>query len=497
MSEDKKKTRTLTLLILFLPLALFCGCKKSPTVPQIDDASRPVIWLSRFEMAFTASVSGGNPASQILKIKNAGSGTLEYTLEADADWVSLSPAAGTSTGQEVEHTVSVDKNELDSKEENQIAAITILSSQAFNNPQQVRVNLHLSKDSPPRIWVGSRELTFNAREGGTDPPTQNLKIKNEGNGILEYELSANPAWLSINPQTGSTQGALRQHKVRVDITGLSPGSYKGKIQVRSPKASNSPQTVEVTLTIGKEVPPAMGLSTKNLSFGAVRGGSDPAPKTFTVRNTGGGTLRYSIDWDANWLSVDPASGQSGGESKGHSVSVDAAGLSEGSYPAVISIFDQHASNTPQHIQVTLNVTSPSTDNRISLSCSPGSGKTGTIVSFPVSIAGNISEITVFGLDLTFDTSIFAFHSVSRGSLTGSWTAVDGNETDAGTIKTGGFAGMADPIPISSTGSIVIVKLKVISTASADRLTSVTIKNYIDDIQSMTPSSTSASFTYLK
>ena len=75
--------------------------------------------------------------------------------------------------------------------------------------------------------------------------------------------------------------------------------------------------------------------------------------------------------------------------------------------------------------------------------------------------------------------------------------MDGNEITAGTVKIGGFAGSADPIPVSSVGSIVIVKLRVISTSSINRQTQVWIKNYIDDIQGMTPSSKATTFTYIK
>jgi hypothetical protein len=120
-----------------------------------------------------------------------------------------------------------------------------------------------------------------------------------------------------------------------------------------------------------------------------------------------------------------------------------------------------------------------------------------IVSFPVRIVGNSKAITVFGFDLTFDPGIFAYHSIAKGSLTSGWTAVDGNEISAGTVKIGGFAGTSNPIPLWSTGTIAIVKLKVISTASSDQSSVVWIKNYIDDIQGMTPSSASTTFNYLK
>jgi hypothetical protein len=497
MYADNTPFRVLWVLVLISSLTFVCSCKKSPTAPQIEDTSRPVIWLNQYALSFSTSDTGGNPASQSLLIKNTGPGTLEYTIESDADWATVSPAAGSSTGQEIAHTVSVNKAGLAPGEEAHTAALTITCSQAYNNPQKVELSFRITKGTPPKIWLESQKFTFNAQEGGPDPSEQDLRIKNEGEGTLHYELSTNVPWISMNPLSGSTAGAMKVHKITAHAAGLAAGTHSGKIAIRDTNATNSPQFVDVTLKIDKDQPPEIGLSSKSLAFVAVQGGSDPSPKSFSVWNTGGGTLKYTVDCDAVWLSVTPLTGQSGGAQRNHSVFVDIAGLGAGSYHGAIAVSDPGASNTPQKINVSLEITSPPTDNAISLSCSPASAKTGTIVSFPVKIRGNLTKISVFGLDMTFDSSIFQFHSTVKGSLTGGWAAVDGNEISPGTIKIGGFAGSASAIPAGSEGTIVIVKLKVISTASANKQTKVWIQNYIDDIQGLTPSSTSTNFTYLK
>jgi len=104
--------------------------------------------------------------------------------------------------------------------------------------------------------------------------------------------------------------------------------------------------------------------------------------------------------------------------------------------------------------VTLDITSAPSDNEISISCSPSSGGTDTIVSIPITIKGNIKEIEAFGLELTYDTSMFQFQGVSKGSLTGSWAYVDGND-NSGTVIIGGIKGSASSIPVGSEGTIAI------------------------------------------
>jgi len=495
MFLDKITRILLVISLLFLSSSLCC--KKAPTSPEVDDVTRPVIWLSSFEMSFTASVTGGNPSSQILKVKNAGPNTLDYSLEVEANWLSVSPTSSTSTGQTIDHTVSVDKTELTAQDDNYSAKIIVKCSQAYNNPQQVNVSLQITKEPPPIIWVDTQQLTFNAQEGGLNPPFQNIKIKNNGEGSLHYELSTDTNWLSVNPQSGTSQGAIQTHKVSIDISGLNTGTYNAKVIITDSNASNSPQQVSVTLNIDKNLPPKIWMSPKNFTFTAIDGGTNPSSKSLSIRNDGCGTLKYSIDWNASWLSVNPDSGQSYGDTNKHTVSVDAGGLSTGIYKGTITITDPKASNSPQIVNVTLELDSPPTDNKISVSCNPSSGGTNTIVSISILIKGNLQDITVFGLDMTFDPNIFQFQSVGKGTLTGNWAAVDGNEISSGTLKIGGFAGSASPISKGSTGSIAIVKLKVISTASSNKQTQICIKNYIDHISGMSPSTTCTTFTYQK
>ena len=100
--------RILAVLLAFLPLFAL-SCKKSPTMPNVDELKRPVIWLNTFELAFTAYESGGNPEGKAFQIKNSGQNTLQYTISDDADWLSVEPSSGSSSGQLVSHTILINK----------------------------------------------------------------------------------------------------------------------------------------------------------------------------------------------------------------------------------------------------------------------------------------------------------------------------------------------------------------------------------------------------
>jgi len=257
------------------------------------------------------------------------------------------------------------------------------------------------------------------------------------------------------------------------------------------KTPTSPDVEDVTN-------PAIWVNVSSMSFTATMGGTNPSSKTLQVKNTSAGTLNYTISDDADWLSVSPTGGSSTDSINEHTVSADISGLSEGNYSGTISITDSNAANSPQTVSVTLKISGPPADNEISISCDPSSGGTGTIVTIPVKIKGNIQEIKAFGLELTYDTTMFEYQSVSKGDLTGDWTAVDGNQISSGSARIGGFAGAADPIPKGSNEIIAIVKLKVTcSGCYSGQQSQICIQNYTDDIGGMTSDPSCATFTYNK
>jgi len=100
---------------------------------------------------------------------------------------------------------------------------------------------------------------------------------------------------------------------------------------------------------------AIALSPEKFNFAATEGGSNPADQTLGIYNSGDGTLNWSISDDADWLSLNPTSGSSTGETDNIALSVDTAGLSANTYTATITITAPGAANSPQTMPVTLTV----------------------------------------------------------------------------------------------------------------------------------------------
>jgi len=344
-----KRTAQFILILLALLVIFQTGCKKNPMSPEMEDFTRPVIWIDAFEMSFTASEGGANSPSQILMIKNSGINTLTYSISDDADWLNISPPNGSSTGQIIEHLVSIDQSGLAAQDDNYTAVIAITSPESYNNPQKVNVSLAISKSVLPQ----------------QDDP-------DDGD----------------DPSPGDDPSAL------------------------SASCSGSPSSGVVPLDV-----------------------------SFTGNATGG-TAPYSYSWNFG----DGASSTAQNPSHAYTQA--------GTYTATLTVTDSKTSKATASTEVYASASAPpppATGNKIEVKCNPSSASVDTIVNVPISITGNENEIKVFGLELTFDPNMFEFQSVEKGSLTGSWAAVAGNETTSGTLKIGGFLGAGTSIPTGSDG----------------------------------------------
>lgn len=98
--------------------------------------------------------------------------------------------------------------------------------------------------------------------------------------------------------------------------------------------------------------PEIALNRSGLTFGASTSGGVSGTQTFSISNSGAGTLNWSVSDTQSWLSASPGSGSGTGSV---SVSVDANGLSSGTYNGDLQISASGASNSPATVSVTLNV----------------------------------------------------------------------------------------------------------------------------------------------
>lgn len=332
-------------------------------VPQIIPVSlavtdlAPAIELST--AALGASVETGKlPSATGFAVRNAGGGTLGYSISSSASWLTVTPASGTSTGESDAIGVSFATASL--RAGTYPATLTV-SGPAGVAPKTIAVSVTV-KDPAPSLAVSTTSLAATAQKG-QKAPAASFTIRNAGGGTLQYAVSAGASWLSLSPASGTSTGESDAIAVGYATAGLAPGSYSDVITVSGIGVAT--RTIAVSLTVSPGTP-VLELSTASLDVVATPG-RDPASQSFTVRNAGEGTLDYAVSADQSWVTVSPTRGTSTGEADPLTLRFSTTGLQPGTQRAVVTV--SATGLPPKTITVSLRLVA-----RVARSDSNGDGR---------------------------------------------------------------------------------------------------------------------------
>jgi uncharacterized protein (TIGR03437 family) len=199
-------------------------------------------------LVFNYNIGTTVPPAQAISIgsSNPNSGVTFNASTSGQLWLSATLGSGTlgaATPGSV--NVSVNPNGLVAGTYNGAVAITAAS--ATNSPLTVPVTLTVT-GVPPTISATPASLAFNYSVGGSVVPAQTISVgsSNPTSGVSFSASTSGGSWLSASPGSGTTPGSV---SVSVNPSGLTAGTYKGAVNLVASGASNSPQAVNVTLTI--------------------------------------------------------------------------------------------------------------------------------------------------------------------------------------------------------------------------------------------------------
>ncbi|MBW8001314.1 MAG: hypothetical protein FVQ80_04760 [Planctomycetes bacterium] len=153
-----------------------CAFNNPQTVNVSLFVQGPEITLSSTSFEFVAGIGAKNPAIQTLGISNSGSVILNWIASEPCNWLSVSPATGSSTGEIDITTLSVDISGLAPGDHS--CTLTISDPCASNNPQTVSVTLHIMDTSlPVSLYYDAQTYAYawaqNPMSGGIDTDTDN------------------------------------------------------------------------------------------------------------------------------------------------------------------------------------------------------------------------------------------------------------------------------------------------------------------------------------
>jgi len=290
---------------------------------RVSVVAPPVLTCSTSSIDF-GSVESDYTGPRTFQVWNSGGGTLSYSLAPDASWLSLSSTSGECTSEYDDITVYIDTSELD--EGSSESATIDISSNGGTCSILVSVNVV----SPPILTCSPFSINFGeVLSGYRDSYT--FEVWNSGGGTLYYSLSEAASWLSLSSTSGTSTGEHDDITFYIDTSGLSVG-----LRVATISISSNGETCSISVSVSVVAPPILICSPSSIDFGSHLPGF-LGSKTFSVWNSGGGTLYYSLSDDASWLWLDPTSGISTGEYDVITVYADTSKLFSGPLVATIDI----------------------------------------------------------------------------------------------------------------------------------------------------------------
>lgn len=290
--------------------------------------------------------TGGDPATNQPLVISSSDSSLIVTgtpsTETGGSWLSITGGGNVSPA-----TFSLSVNTSGLRPGTYHGSVTFHAQGAENT---VTLPVTLVVAAAPSLRASPSQLQLAYQIGAIPPSTASVEVASTGTplsfGATASTDSGGP-WLAVS-SGGTTRSLLT---VTLVPGGLEPGTYTGKIEIASTGAGNSPLLIPVTLTVTTSL--ALGSAPNSLHFSAQAGAGQPSEQA--VRITSSGTpvpITYSTTTGARWLTVTGA----GPAPADLVVSVSTAGLTAGSYSALILVQSTLAANNPLEIPVTLDIT---------------------------------------------------------------------------------------------------------------------------------------------
>lgn len=165
-------------------------------------------------------------------------------------------------------------------------------------------------------------------------------------GIADWMVVEKPSWLQLSQSSGTLSGKKTEIKLTANSSGLQPGNYYGELEFMSATAGFASVTVSMTV----DAHPVIQLNNQELDFL-----TDKELLTFTIKNTGTGSLNWEIANEEAWLTLSEASGSlSANALKEIQVNVDRKNLQVGTKNASLTI-TSNADNGNVLLPVTMEV----------------------------------------------------------------------------------------------------------------------------------------------
>ena len=315
---------------------------------QADADEPPQLSVQPSRLSFSY-VQVSPATTKNLSVLNSGGGSMGFEVDvatqSGGPWLMVSPTAGETTAAERSMlNVTVDPALL--APGTYFGEIQI-ASPATQQSMTVPVAMTISRRSQ-LLRLSQSGLAFTAVVGAGAAPVQNLRVFNDGLGMMPWDIRSETLsggdWLAVGPSTGASEPSI---PATVDVTirsqGLPPGAYYALLEVASPDAANSPQFTTVVLNqLEGDQDPGAIVDPRGLIFASTPTSPAPPAQSFRISNLTNGpigfTLRGLTLTGDDWLAPTTTDGiVSPGEPANIGVEVQTEGLDAGIYRGLLNL----------------------------------------------------------------------------------------------------------------------------------------------------------------
>lgn len=218
------------------------GAEGSPARVDVTlNVFQPGLAVAPAAVRDSANVGDPTPRTTTLSVGNSGGGTITWTASKSRPWVTLSQAAGSAPPAD---SVIVTLSPAGMPAGIYRDTIVFLSPEATNDPVKVPVQLDVVR---PVLSVKPSAISDAVLFGDTTKQDHSLAITNSARGEFSWSATKDADWITLSAAAGTDGDTIT---VTLDPAGLVSGTYRGHIVVTAPGAAGSPETVDVTLTVG-------------------------------------------------------------------------------------------------------------------------------------------------------------------------------------------------------------------------------------------------------
>lgn len=325
------------------------------TVPiQINSSTTPgSLVVIPTSLSFTSVVGTAQVPAQSLSVSSADSSTQFFNVSATStnNFLTVTPQTGTTPA-----TLQVGVNMAGITTPGTYTGQIVLTSIATNI--QTVVNVTLTATSAITVTADVNPVVFTAATGSTTQQQRSVQLSTSNAGTVftaTAVTSSGGNWLSVQANSPVLATVIT---VLANPTGLIAGTYSGRIDIATSGVNifSLPVTLTVVVSGALTVTPA----TLTFNYQAIAGVTPPPPQALSITSDAPQGLSWTATVNAanggTWLQIAPANGTTPTQA---SVSVGPTALAPGTYNGTITIASTGATNSPQTVNVVLNVSAAS------------------------------------------------------------------------------------------------------------------------------------------